>query len=87
MKHYSKLLIVLAVLFYAILTNLLWQDGNYLLLRTAASLSSFHGKAKRLAFKACLRCMGGDISAVVASASRRPRTSPCLVNVSSRAVR
>ena len=38
MKHYSKLLIVLAVLFYAILTNLLWQDGNYLLLRTAARL-------------------------------------------------
>ena len=34
----------------------------------------FPGKAKRLAFKAVLRCMGGDLSAVVPSASRRPRT-------------
>ena len=32
-------------------------------------------------------CMGGDISAVVSSASRLPRTSPSLVNVSSRAAR
>ena len=31
-------------------------------------------KFLRFAFKAVLRCMGGDISAVVASASRRPRT-------------
>ena len=29
-------------------------------------------------------CMGGDLSAVVASASRRPRTSMCLVKVGSR---
>ena len=36
--------------------------------------SSLFSKAKRLAFKAVLRCMGGDISAVVAGASRRPRT-------------
>ena len=50
------------------------SSASYLLLRTAARLSSFHGKAKRLAFKAVLRCMGGDISAVVPSASRRPRT-------------
>ena len=49
--------------------------------------SSLSTKVKRFAFKACLRCMGGDISAVVPSASRLPRTSPCLVNVSSRAVR
>ena len=33
------------------------------------------GKAfLRFAFKAVLRCMGGDLSAVVPSASRRPRT-------------
>ena len=31
-------------------------------------------------------CMGGDLSAVVASASRRPRTSKCIVKVSSRPV-
>ena len=49
--------------------------------------SSLSTKVKRFAFKACLRCMGGDISVVVASASRRPRTSPCLVNVSSRPAR
>ena len=61
-------------------------EGNYLLLRTAARLSSFHGKAKRLAFQAVLRCMGGDISAVVASTSRRPRTSMCLVKAGSRLV-
>ena len=30
--------------------------------------------------------MGGDLSAVVASASRRPRTSMCLVKVGSRTV-
>ena len=35
--------------------------------------SSLSTKVKRFAFKACLRCMGGDLSAVVASASRRPR--------------
>ena len=34
--------------------------------------SSLSMKVKRFAFKACLRCMGGDLSAVVASASRRP---------------
>ena len=47
---------------------------------------SFHRKAKRLAFKAVLRCMGGDLSAVIASASRRPRTSMCLVKAGSRPV-
>ena len=62
------------------------QKATYLLLRTAARLSSFHRKAKRLAFKAVLRCMGGDISAVVASPSRRPRTSMCLVKAGSRPV-
>ncbi len=36
--------------------------------------SPFYQKAKRLAFKAVLRCMAGDISAVVSSASRRPQT-------------
>ena len=36
--------------------------------------SSLSTKVKRFAFKACLRCMGGDISAVVSSASRLPRT-------------
>ena len=36
--------------------------------------SSLSTKVKRFAFKACLRCMGGDLSAVVASASRCPRT-------------
>lgn len=30
--------------------------------------------------------MGGDLSAVIASASRRPRTSMCLVKAGSRAV-
>ena len=50
------------------------SKASYLLLRTAARLSSFFQKAKRLAFKAVLRFMGGDISAVVSSASRRPRT-------------
>ena len=49
--------------------------------------SSLSTKVKRLALKAVLRCMGGDISAVVSSASRLPRTSPCLVNVSSRPAR
>ena len=48
--------------------------------------SSFSTKAKRLAFKAVLRCMGGDLSAVIASASRRPRTSMCLVKAGSRPV-
>ena len=43
-------------------------------------------KVKRFAFKACLRCMGGDLSAVVASTSRRPRASKCLVKVGSRPV-
>ena len=32
-------------------------------------------------------CMGGDLSAVVASASRRPRASTCLVKVGSRTAR
>ena len=49
--------------------------------------SSLSMKVKRFAFKAVLRCKGGDISAVVASASRRPRTSESLVKVSSRTVR
>ena len=62
------------------------SKASYLLLRTAARLSSFHRKAKRLAFKAVLRCLGGDLSAVIASASRRPRTSKCLVMASSRPV-
>ena len=31
-------------------------------------------------------CMGGDLNAVIASASRRPRTSKCLVMASSRPV-
>ena len=31
-------------------------------------------------------CMGGDLSAVVASTSRRPRASKCLVEVGSRPV-
>jgi len=68
------------------LPSSLRSEGNYLLLRTAARLSSFHRKAKRLAFKAVLRCMGGDLSAVIASASRRPRTSMCLVMAGSRPV-
>ena len=62
------------------------SKASYLLLRTAARLSSFHRKAKRLAFKAVLRCMGGDLSAVIASASRRPRTSKCFVKAGSRPV-
>ena len=37
--------------------------------------SSLSTKVKRFAFKAYLRSMGGDICAVVARASRRPRTS------------
>ena len=61
----------------ALLTKQVCKEGNPLLLRTAARLSSFHGKAKRLAFKAVLRCKGGDISAVVPSASRRPLTFSC----------
>ena len=48
--------------------------------------SSLSTKVKRFAFKACLRCMGGDLSAVVASTSRRPRTSMCLVKAGSRPV-
>ena len=36
--------------------------------------SSLSTKVKRFAFKACLRCKGGDLSAEVASTSRRPRT-------------
>ena len=48
--------------------------------------SSLSAKVKRFAFKACLRCMGGDLSAVVASTSRRPRTSKCLVKVGRRPV-
>ena len=35
------------------------QKASYLILRTAARLSSFFQKAKRLAFKAVLRCMDG----------------------------
>ena len=34
--------------------------------------SSLSTKVKRFAFKACLRCMDGDFSAVVRRASRRP---------------
>ena len=49
--------------------------------------SSLSTKVKRFAFKACLRCMGGDLSAVVAIASRRPRTSKYLVKVGSRPAR
>ena len=48
--------------------------------------SSLSTKVKRFAFKACLRCMGGDLSAVVASTSRRPRTSMSLVKAGSRPV-
>ena len=47
---------------------------------------SLSTKVKRFAFKAVLRCMGDDISTVVASASRRPRTSMCLVKDGSRPV-
>ena len=54
------------------------KKATYLLLRTAARLSSFHRKAKRLAFKAVLRCKGGDLSVVVPIASRRPLTLSCL---------
>ena len=36
--------------------------------------SSLSMKVKRFAFKAVLRCMGGDLSAEVARASRCPRT-------------
>ncbi len=36
--------------------------------------SSLSLKVKRFAFKAVLRCKGGDLSDVVDSASRRPRT-------------
>ena len=51
------------------------SKASYLLLRTAARLSPFSLKRSRdLPSKAVLRCMGGDISAVVPSASRRPRT-------------
>ena len=39
-----------------------------------------------LQITAVLRCKGGDLSAVIASASRRPRTSICLVKVGSRPV-
>ena len=46
----------------------------------------FSQKSQELAFKAVLRCMGGDLSAVLASASRRPRTSMCLVKAGSRPV-
>ena len=48
--------------------------------------SSLSTKVKRFAFKAVLRCMGGNLSAVVASVSRRPRTSLCLVMASIRPV-
>lgn len=40
--------------------------------------SSLSTKVKRFAFKAVLRCTGGDLSVVVLSASRRPRTFSCL---------
>ena len=49
------------------------SKATCLLLRVAARLSSFHGKTKRLAFKAILRCMGGDLSAVVQISSHCPR--------------
>ena len=41
--------------------------------------SSLSMKVKRFAFKAVLRCMSGDLCAVVASVSRRPPPSSCLV--------
>ena len=41
-----------------------------------SSLST--GKSRDLPSKAVLRCIGGDLSAVVPSASRRPRPSFCL---------
>ena len=46
----------------------------------------FSKKPRDLPSKAVLRCMGGDLSAVIASASRRPRTSMCLVKAGSRPV-
>ena len=46
----------------------------------------FSKKPRDLPSKAVLRCMGGDLSAVIASASRRPRTSMCLVKACSRQV-
>ena len=48
--------------------------------------SSLSTKVKRFAFKASLRCMGCDLSAVVPSASRRPRTFPAYVQAGSRTV-
>ena len=46
----------------------------------------FSRKSQETCLKAVLRCMGGDISVVVSSASRLPRTSMCLVKVGSRPV-
>ena len=49
--------------------------------------SLFVEKPRDLPLRQSSGCMGGDLSAVVASGSRRPRTSECLVKVSSRTVR
>ena len=46
----------------------------------------FTEKPRDLPSKAVLRCMGGDLSAVIPSASRRPRPSSRLVKAGSRTV-
>ena len=46
---------------------------------------AFLRKSRDSSLRRASECMGGDISAVVASASRRPRASKCLVKVGSRA--
>ena len=50
------------------------------------TLSLFIKRSRDLPSKAVLRCMGGDLTAVVASASRRPRPSSRLVKAGSRTV-
>ena len=47
----------------------------------------FYKMPRDLPLRQSSGCMGGDLSAVVANASRRPRTSKCLVKVGSRAAR
>ena len=46
----------------------------------------FYKMPRDLPLRQSSGCMGGDLSAVVASASRRPRTSMCLVKAGSRPV-
>ena len=46
----------------------------------------FYKMPRDLPLRRASGCMGGDLSAIVASASRRPRTSMCLVKVGSRPV-